>query len=53
MTEIETYMTTKNRVLYKSTQLIRLFGKDELNRLYLENKIEIRKGLNEKVIKLL
>ena len=53
MTEIETYMTTKNSVWYKSTELIRLFWKDELNRLYLENKIEIRKGLNEKVIKLI
>lgn len=52
MSEIEAFLATKKRVWYKATDLLRKFGRNELNRLYAENKIEIRQGINNKVIKL-
>jgi hypothetical protein len=52
MTEIERYMIESKSVWYNPIDLIRKFGREELNRLYVENKIEIRNGLNNKVIRL-
>ena len=52
MSEIERHMTESNRLWYSSIDLIRRFGRDQLNRLHLEGKIEVRPGLNFKVVKL-
>ena len=52
MSEIITYMTTQNRLWYNAQTLINQFGKDSLNELWQSGKIEIREGINVKVIKL-
>lgn len=52
MSEIEAYLRQQKRIWYKSTDLINMFGREELNSLFKCNKIEVRNGLNEKVVKL-
>ena len=51
MTDLELFLSTSNKIWHNSIVLIRKFGKNDLNTLYLENKIEVRNGLNNKVIK--
>lgn len=52
MNEITAYMTTQNRLWYSANSLITMFGKDGLNKLWKSGKIEIREGINGKVIRL-
>lgn len=52
MSEIEAYLRQQKRIWYKYTDLLNKFSREELNALFLAKKIEVRNGLNCKVIKL-
>ena len=52
MDNLEHYLRQEKRVWYKSTDLLNKFSREELNALFLAKKIEVRNGLNCKVIKL-
>lgn len=52
MDKLISYMTTANRLWYTAQSLINEFGKDALNEAWTNGLIEIREGLNGKVIKL-
>lgn len=51
MTDLELFLSISNKIWHNSVYLIRKFGKNDLNALYLENKIEVRNGLNNKVVR--
>ncbi len=46
------FLKASNTPWHSSISLIQQFGRNELNRLYLEGLIDIREGANCKVIKL-
>ena len=50
---LKEYLSKEKRVWYKSTDLLNKFSREELNALFLAKKIEVRNGLNCKVIKLI
>ena len=52
MDNLEHYLRQEKRVWYKSTDLLNKFSREELNALFLAKKIEVRNGLNCKVVKL-
>jgi hypothetical protein len=52
MTQLHRHLIENNRVWYSSIDLINKFGRDELNKLYIDGLIDVRNGLNTKVIKL-
>lgn len=51
MNDLEAFLERNNRVWYNSIKLINKYGRDKLNELYTQNKIEVRNGINCKVIK--
>ena len=53
MDDLEYYLRQERRVWYKSTDLLNKFSREELNALFLAKNIEVRNGLNCKVIKLI
>lgn len=53
MDDLEYYLRHERRVWYKSTDLLNKFSREQLNALFLAKKIEVRNGLNCKVIKLI
>ena len=53
MDDLEHYLRQERRVWYKSTDLLNKFSREQLNALFLAKKIEVRNGLNCKVIKLI
>ena len=53
MDNLKEYLSKEKRVWYKSTDLLNKFSREELNALFLAKKIEVRNGLNCKVIKLI
>ena len=51
MTDLETFLSTDSGLWYSSIKLISKYGREELNRLYIDDKIEVREGLNCKVVR--
>lgn len=51
MSDLETFLSTNTVLWHSSIVLIKKYGKEELNRLYVDKKIEVREGLNCKVVK--
>lgn len=53
MSELEKYLLESHILWHSSIYLKTLYGRDALNKLYIEKKIEIRIGINCKVIRYL
>ena len=53
MNDLEANLKQERLVWYKSTDLLNKFSREQLNALFLAKKIEVRNGLNCKVIKLI
>lgn len=51
MTDLELFLQQSTRVWHNSIVLIQKYGKSDLNALYQSGKIEVRNGLNVKVVK--
>lgn len=51
MSDLEAFLSTSKILWHGSLKLINKFGRIALNELYREGKIEVREGINEKVIR--
>lgn len=51
MSDLELFLSTSMHVWHNSISLINKYGKADLNMLYKDGKIEIRNGVNVKIIK--
>lgn len=53
MSDLEIFLKESQILWHSSIFLKSIYGRDSLNNLYIENKIEIKRGINCKVIRYL
>jgi len=53
MNTLEAYLSTSTHLWHGSNELIYLFGETQLNELIVEEKVEVREGLNCNVVRYL
>lgn len=51
MSELELYLKNSTVLWHSSIYLLSIYGRDSLNNLYIDKKIEVSEGINCKVVR--